>query len=421
MDKLVTIFSASGWKRFVDSLASYRNRGKSLPSSITLALATEDERRSYARLLRLKNPPEGLVLRCDLKRVSKALAEQSIEADWQALLNALVGPVPSELYAKQTNQRAWNDFWPWAEQYVSAQPFTKALEWLKSLRRDGSLLRLSKGDVASATNRLRLACTVLAHLPLADEPLPGAAARLCGDAHALDPNSPLATLVLRSLAMQRDVSMPGRSEKRRQLWEQFGIICDDLSAPVLTLNLGLKGSCWLCSLVHQATSQTQPLHLTNRMIAATDWSAIQSPANVFVCENPTIIALAASKLRHACPPMVCVNGEPRSTSRALLRRLRDGGATLVYHGDFDWPGIAIATRVIEEFDAKPWLFSTADYEDALQSGKTRPLEGNPVKAPWSPTLSSTMQAATQAIDEEAVADKLLKSMVSWLESGTFDT
>ena len=409
--KLHAIFSASGWKRFVEVLADYRDRGKPLPASVSLPDATEDERRSYTRLLRLRKPPEGSALRYHLQRIADSLARQDIQVDWPGMLESLCGAVPEEIRVSQEHQRAWEDFWPRATSLVAEQqPFPLASEWLQSLRRDGSLQRLSKGDTKLAAERLRMACQVLTTLPLADEPLPGAAARLCGDSHALDPDSPLSTLILRNLAMQRSIAVPARSDDRRQLWEHFGIICDDLSAPVLTLNLCLSGPSLLCRLVAEASREGQPLHLTNRMIASADWSQIACPPRVFICENPTILALAARQIGPSCPPMVCVNGEPRSTSRALLRRLRERRTTLWYHGDFDWPGVAIAARIIHEFGAQPWLFADVDYEIAVRAGRYRELSGTPVEAPWNPSLSRAMERLAKAVDEEAVADSLMSSL-----------
>lgn len=46
-ERLLTTFSAVGWKRFIAALELYRNRGKALPSSVTLLDATAEERRSY--------------------------------------------------------------------------------------------------------------------------------------------------------------------------------------------------------------------------------------------------------------------------------------------------------------------------------------------------------------------------------------
>ena len=105
-DKLIAIFSAPGWKRFVESLASYRNRGKALPSSLTLATCTDEERRSYTRLLRLKKTPEGPSLRFDLGRIASALAAQGVEPDWPTLLSALCGPVSPEMETSEARRQA---------------------------------------------------------------------------------------------------------------------------------------------------------------------------------------------------------------------------------------------------------------------------------------------------------------------------
>lgn len=409
--RLVNVFSAAGWRRFMERLAVYRDRGQSLPASVSLGEASEDERRCYARMFRLKRVPEGPDLIYRLAKLTEILAMQEIPVDWDALVVAIVGPPPDKVALSQQQRVAWSGFTRWASALVAEQPFPQAAAWMQSLLKDGSLLRLSKGDAFTARERLQRACHLLAHLPLKeDEPLPSVAARLCGDAHALDPASPLHALIVRSLAQQIGQPVPERSDQRRHLFERFGIICDDLSAPVLTLNLGLMGDSWLCRLVGEASAAAQPLHLTNRMLSRTDWNQVTCPSDVFVCENPTIVSLAAVRLGARCPPLICVNGEPRSTSRMLLRRLREGDSHLFYHGDFDWPGVAIAARIIGELGAKPWLFAASDYADAVRGRKSRALNGAAVATPWSPSLSELMVKEGVAVDEEVVADFLLKSL-----------
>lgn len=409
--RLVTIFSASGWNRFVDELVTRRNRGSVLQGTFSLANSTEEERRSYARLLRLSKPLDRPKLRYDLERIRAALSNQGIAVEWLQLLEALRGAIPPELVLNLEARRAWSNFWPWAESHVAAQSFPHACEWLNTLRKDGSLVRQSRDQCQVATDRLTVACGVLSQLPAGDEPLASVAARLCGNSHALDTNSPLASLVLKCLALQRGVPVPERSEDRRKLWESFGVVCDDVSAPVLTFNLGLIGSSWITRLISEATDACQPLYLSNRMVATADWSSVGYPTHVFVCENPTILSLAANRLQHACPPMVCVNGEPRSTSRSLLSRLRAGGSILWYHGDFDWPGIAIASRLMSELGARPWLMSAKDYEFAISLGLTRDLSGDPLETLWDPALSQAMQSRKKAIDEEALAEAMMQSML----------
>jgi len=37
---------------------------------------------------------------------------------------------------------------------------------------------------------------------------------------------------------------------------------------------------------------------------------------------------------------------------------------VLYHGDFDWPGIVIARRIFDR-GARPWQFGCRDYIDAV--------------------------------------------------------
>jgi uncharacterized protein (TIGR02679 family) len=105
---------------------------------------------------------------------------------------------------------------------------------------------------------------------------------------------------------------------------------------------------------------------------------------------------------------------PAAAQRTLLFQLAAAGARLRYHGDFDWPGIAIANTVMTMFGASAWGFGVQDYDAALQamSMPTRPLSGNAVTARWDSALSAAMQIRGRAIDEEAVAASLLVDLDS---------
>jgi uncharacterized protein (TIGR02679 family) len=106
-------------------------------------------------------------------------------------------------------------------------------------------------------------------------------------------------------------------------------------------------------------------------------------------------------------PEVCTSGEPNTVVLQVLRRLTEGGAVLRYHGDFDWPGIAIANRLVGRFRVCPWLMSTEDYEDGLQAGIPL-LAGSPVEPAWDNDLDAAMRSQNRAVHEEAVLDQLLE-------------
>jgi uncharacterized protein (TIGR02679 family) len=140
------------------------------------------------------------------------------------------------------------------------------------------------------------------------------------------------------------------------------------------------------------------------------WS-VQGRA-VFICENPNLLAVAADRLGPLCAPLVCTEGMPAAAQRTLLWQLAAAGATLHYHGDFDWPGLRIAGQVLREHGASPWRLTAADYLAAVARAPRpgRTLEDATVDTPWDAALAAAMRQERLAIDEEAVAEDLLADL-----------
>ena len=85
---------------------------------------------------------------------------------------------------------------------------------------------------------------------------------------------------------------------------------------------------------------------------------------------------------------------------------------VLYHGDFDWPGIAIARRIFDR-GARPWRFGRTDYGDAVDRlpADRRLGLGGPARAtPWDEGLSAAMIAADVAVHEELAVDVLLSDL-----------
>lgn len=61
-------------------------------------------------------------------------------------------------------------------------------------------------------------------------------------------------------------------------------------------------------------------------------------------------------------PLVCTSGSAATVVFTLLDALAATGCRFAYQGDFDWPGITLANRVIRRYEALPWRMGTADYE-----------------------------------------------------------
>jgi hypothetical protein len=110
-----------------------------------------------------------------------------------------------------------------------------------NLEESGLLLRLSRKDLEGARLLLRQALEVAARLPAKGMSLAELAALGAGDSHALDIGNPLSAIVLRWVRRLTGLETLVDVEERRTAWASVGILCAELSAPVLVLNLRASG------------------------------------------------------------------------------------------------------------------------------------------------------------------------------------
>lgn len=132
---------------------------------------------------------------------------------------------------------------------------------------------------------------------------------------------------------------------------------------------------------------------------------------VYVCENPAVLRRAAAELGAGSAPLACAEGQPSAAFHQLATAIASGGGELRYHGDFDWPGIAIASSVMRRHGARPWRMSAADYAAGIRAGAEHVrLTGPPRPTPWDPELGEVMVATGRVIYEESVADALITDL-----------
>ncbi len=273
--------------------------------------------------------------------------------------------------------------------------------WLGALRREGLVARYT-----DPVGSLHAAVRVLLEVAAGDPP-PGRtagrarteiAARLLHDAHGLDEGRPVTRLVLRGLAQRAGRPIPADAAERLVLWESVGIRVDAVSSTCLTLGLE-----WRARGVPAQRTSCGPVHVTGWDLARTD-PILARGTPVLVCENPRVLEAHAERLGTS-RPVVCTSGRPNLVVQDLLSRLHALGADLRYHGDFDWPGIAIAHQVMDLCGATPWLMDAVAYDSAPGF---LPLEGRPVFPRWDDELGSAMRRRGVAVHEEAVVDQLVE-------------
>ena len=97
----------------------------------------------------------------------------------------------------------------------------------------------------------------------------------------------------------------------------------------------------------------------------------------------------------------------------LLRGLVAQGARVRYHGDFDWPGVAIAGRLLSA-GIEPWRLGAADYAVAVAGADAvgrLALSGRPVVTHWDRRLAVDMSRTNIAVHEESMLGVLLQDLV----------
>jgi uncharacterized protein (TIGR02679 family) len=282
--------------------------------------------------------------------------------------------------------------------------------WLTGLTSDGTITRLANTADTAALGQAVRVLEFLTARPVDAPPiaLPALAARITGDTKALNHGGTLATLIMRALTLREGVARPASAAQRRELWDLSGVIVDDLASRVLVLNVPAQGDGlaeWLTGAARYGT----PFQVTLQQLDAHPTRI--APARIFACENPAVLRRACTELGPACPPLICAEGQPSTAFHKLVRIAVASGSELAYHGDFDWPGVAITAKVIDRHGARPWRMTAGDYLSGVKAGDTAvPLKGDPVPTRWEPELGETMHAIGRAIYEETVADQLLADL-----------
>ncbi|PPQ19413.1 TIGR02679 family protein [Bradyrhizobium sp. AC87j1] len=350
-------------------------------------------------------------MQIDVQVIDAALSRAGVASSLREALESIDGPI---IHA-ETAQTELNARWSKAISFATHLDFSSFLQVPSGT---GLLKRLSNSNPDVAARLCAQADTVLKLLPAKGMTRAQLAAGTLGDAHALDMGESVATLVLavwrkkgrdertddENRLLESD-DIRGIGEDRiRDIWARAGILVNELARPALFLNLNIDSS--------QTPSSGEPNYASLRFLLRSNPLWDVRSRNVYVCENPNLLAIAADKLGANCAPMVCTEGMPAAAQRVILQQLVTAGGRLLYHGDFDWPGLRIGNHVMREFGAVPWRFDVKEYL-AVVARAPRPgfsLTGLEVHASWDEALTAAMRTHGLAIAEESLADELLQDL-----------
>ena len=418
LDRLKRLFDRPELARLIDRLQARFERGIDSPT-LTLPSPELAERKAIASLLG-RPIGSGRTIRINITDLETVIQRAELAPDLRTAVERLRGSLKNLAHEKTAEQQRWQAVFETIEGEARRLGIKT---WVDKLRQDGLLKRLAKSDADNATTLLQQAVTVIHQLPGQGQTLSTLAANTLGDAHALDMGRPVATLVKRAIRQiePSDDRNNDQEENERELWASARILVGGaITSTVLVLNLPVSGDSFTDNIIHQASQHGQPLWLTLRQLVrdSTQWQV--KGRTVYICENPAVVAEAADRLGSGCAPLICTYGQPGAALNHLLNQLQKAGAKLVYHGDFDWPGITIANGIMRRFAAKPWHFDEAAYKVSVRESPlgerhaaataNMELTGRPVSADWDPGLTLAMREKKIAIPEERVLELLLESL-----------
>lgn len=392
-----------------------RRNGRRAIGRLTLRCAEHREREAVGQLL---GRAVGAEVRVDLAALDRLLRESAAGAGLVEVVEAITGAIPdrrAEAAAEEARRQLLRDQGRAAVTGAGLDRFEWVEDWLERTWRGGTLSRLPSAEARKLVSQ---AATTLG-LILDGSPRPWArgelAERVTGTAHGLDDDSLLTRLVLRGVALATTGAgePPGDAAERRLLWEAAGVVSDTVATTVLTYGLRPLGSDWRSAQYRERAEHHVESHLTLRELRQLAPLRL-APQTVYVCENPRVLEAAAQARVPAA--MVCTLGNPTTVTLSLLDQLASiDGVRLAYHGDFDWPGIAIAGRVMRRIGGSPWRFGAADYVAAVEAMRERGtpllrLAGAPVETGWDPGLGVVMAREDVAVHEESMIETLLTDL-----------
>jgi uncharacterized protein (TIGR02679 family) len=381
---------------------------------VVVPLPTRADRHAMGALL--GRPVTRGSVRLDLVSLDTRLKERSGIGGLNEVLTEIFGQPPRNRPADRADRQEMRERpLALAATLVSA-PW--GAEWVADMRRVGLLTRVA--EISTAEALVRDAARVFADLSMvpADSTdrkgLAGSrttqsrielSARLFGNAHALDRDRLLHRVVVRGLAAAAAVPVPESARDSEELWARFGVEADLLSRTCLVWRLEILGESPLANRLSAAAESGDPLHITARDLRRVDRVEVPPDTPVLVCENPAVLEAFADR-GGSDVAVVCTSGEPNLVVDEVLIRLAASGASLRYHGDFDWAGVAIANRAVVRYGVRPWLMGAGDYLRGVRLDGPE-LRGASVPASWDPDLCPRMQGQGRAVHEESVLEQLL--------------
>ena len=351
--------------------------------------------------------------RLDLADLEAALVDREIGKDLCNALTRLGCPPSSEAAQRRTARRRAAAARTALELAVADWPEPWAAKWAAGLIGAGLLGGLDDEEAVSLAEDVRRLLDRLDQMEPISASRTELAAALFGSSHALDQGTRLAAFVKRALRCRL-----GEPLGDRELWEASGIQPDRVSAPALAWAIPVTGNSPIDVAIRASTGDGLPLHVS---LLAMLRHPLKVPADtpVLVVENPRLVEAAAERGLDCC--VIATNGNPTTAVTTLVQQLRESGACLWYHGDFDAAGIAICRRM-HDLGCRPWRMDAKDYREAVSRAESSRVRLDRDSrgcgpTPWDTALEELFGTRRLIVHEEFVLDRVLDDFLQFAPSG----
>ena len=182
-------------------------------------------------------------------------------------------------------------------------------------------------------------------------PLATLSSKTTKDSHYFDIDKCAGKLLLQVLAYYMEQNMNYSLEEINEVLSFNGIIRDEISNSTITAGLfcydeneEIKGYKWF-------RREMEPIILSIHNLKGI--KAINArEKSVFIFENPTSFYEVLKECKNLRPSLICISGQPNSSTHIILNNLIREGGMIFYAGDFDPEGIIICDNLKKKYGKK---------------------------------------------------------------------
>ncbi|KJE28283.1 hypothetical protein LG52_2871 [Geobacillus kaustophilus] len=331
----------------VEMKRKYESLGR-VGGTVSLAAFSDEERETIAAFFGK-----------DVSRVSLSDFEKQLEQTRFAgigLVELLEQYFGERLVSKREQRQAAEE-----ERERFFARLVKEHHWVEAVRSQRFVQAAYETDRNGLEAAVRLVGAALRRLPLSSYMrLPLFAQQVAGDPHAFD----LPTLSGKLLLAALQATVPGEwdvasVESVNELLQSVGLLREDILNFVTCANILAETENGSHPVFSAAAETNAALNVPLREVLPLARAYPARGGTVYIVENAGVF----STLLDTRAPLVSTNGQMNLATMKLLDLLAVSGARLLYSGDFDPEGLAMAERLLERYGSAValWRFSLDDY------------------------------------------------------------